>query len=139
MTTMRERLTAAFATGRWAIDLWYGEHRHLIEAMRGEVLIVRPAVQGSESADHVFDELEPEDDDADAFTRAVRRMYPPRHPCTFHSNAGCELTFEARPIECRALEPMPRPVACVPHAGAKQERAIEWLPYQDMLREFRGW
>jgi len=139
MTTMRERLTKAFATGRWAVDLWYGELHHAIEAMRGEVFIVRPAERGRESSSYVFDELEPEDYDADAITRAVRHMYPTLHPCTFHGATGCELSFDERPIECRALEPVAILGACVPHAGAKEQRAIEWLPYQGMLREFRGW
>ena len=140
---MTERLRAAFATGRWAVDRWYGEDWRSEEALRDDVLFVRAAEKGSESASYVYDELEGDDYDGDIISRMVARMSPPSHPCTFHGPTGCELTFEARPIECRALEPKPVPAGkrghpCEAHAGGKRERAIEWAPYQDLLRRVAG-
>jgi hypothetical protein len=135
---METKLRAAFATGRWAIDRWYGESCHEVDRLRDDVLYVRAAEKWHESSADVFHELEPIDDD-DVFSRWIGRMSPPSHPCTFHGATGCELTFEARPIECRALEPKASPWgkpdnACEAHAGGKRERAIEWAPYQDLLR-----
>lgn len=131
LDAMRARLSVAFASGRWTLDLWYGEPHDKIEALRGLVYIVRPARKGYEGA--ALDELEFEDDDADAITRYVRRMTPPSFPCTFHGPTGCALAADARPVECRALEPMPGGKGCKPHAGAKRDRALEWLPFQAIL------
>ncbi len=110
LAVMEVRLRAAFATGRWAVDQWDGDAHHTDSALRHNVFYVRAATKGQERLDEPFDRLvEPVDDDDDLITLAARRMVRPRFPCTFHSPTGCELAFEARPIECRALKPRSGP------------------------------
>jgi hypothetical protein len=54
----------------------------------------------------------------------------PRGKCTFHTDKGCELTDEERPIECKTLEPGIK--ECKQH-GKRKDIANEWKPYQDIV------
>lgn len=99
---------------------------HLLLGTRAHVYFLRPAVEGGEG-----DLLYPED--LGAFWWA-----PAMLGCTFLRPTGCELPYEARPLECRALEPMPGGRGCKPRAGAKRERADEWRPYQAVVEAARA-
>lgn len=123
LDAMRSRIAEALASGRWTVDRWYAEY-HRDAPLDHDVLFVRPARKGWEG--FRFDELE-----EPAWTRFLLR--PMAHPCTFHSASGCELGADARPLECRTLEPMPSGTACKQHGGAKMDRALEWAAYQSVL------
>jgi hypothetical protein len=52
--------------------------------------------------------------------------------CTLLNHRGCTLPFDERPTGCRLLDPT---VCMTPKcADLKRMAAIEWLPYQDILR-----
>jgi len=51
--------------------------------------------------------------------------------CVHLSDSGCMLSRDEMPTACKALEP--GKVRCVDHSGGKNEAAIAWLPYRDML------
>jgi hypothetical protein len=112
-------VTTALATGRWSLDWWEGEPRREEEALRHDVFFPRPALRGEEGS----------------------LLYPadPEGACTFLAARGCELVHNARPLECRALEPSPGGGSrCVEHAGSRRERAIEWWPYEDVIARARA-
>jgi len=140
-----ERLAAALASGRWKIawtyklnekfwsDDWDAQphesnedlvarwDKELDLAMNGrqikmgEDLLVYPAHKGVEGD-------------------AVAEVYY-GGPCGFLSKRGCELSFLARPRECRALEPSKFGL-CEGERGAQQQAAVEaWRPYGEFLRQ----
>lgn len=115
---MFTRIGDALRSGRWALDWWEGEPFQRRQELRNDVFFMAPAVRGEEGS----------------------VMYPGtmddfRNPCTFLSASGCELEHDARPLECRALEPTPP--KCTPHAGGRKERAIEWWQYQGVIARVR--
>lgn len=129
---MVTRLGAALASKRWHVDRWYAESWREEKALQNDVLFVRPAVRGREE-DGPLDELE-EPIAEDSLARFTWMFDEQGHRCTFLGKTGCELTADERPSECLALEPIaPGGSACEPRAGAKQERALEWAPYQALL------
>lgn len=121
---MRERLLLAIGSGRWALDWWEGEDEHEHAELRVDVFFPRPSPAGDEG-----DMLYPDD--------MGPRWAPLTLRCTFLTPTGCELASAERPHECRALEPQPGGIGCVAHAGDKAERAVEWAPYSDLLRDVR--
>lgn len=115
---MRQRLTAAFDSGRWALDWYEGDPVDCPAAYdreRTRAYYVRPARVG-----HTYELFDP------AW---------PGTACTFLGKGGCELTHDERPLECRALEPVAGDKQCTSHAGSKRERAIEWIRYERVLAE----
>lgn len=118
LSVMRERLTSLFATGRYAIDWWEGDPRPTPrEGYLGCVEYVRPAVKGEEG-----------------------ELRDPSWggPCTFLGPSGCELTFDDRPHNCRALVPRrgPQEGCELPVGARKVDYVLAWLPYRDLLAEF---
>jgi Fe-S-cluster containining protein len=128
---MTARMRDALATGRWTIDRWEAEPWRDEEPLRHAVMFMRPAIKGREGERH--DHLDAETEDDDFLSRMTLRSSPPSYPCTFHGRAGCELHHDARPLECRALEP-DESFHCTPRAGGRRERALEWAAYQDAVR-----
>ena len=54
--------------------------------------------------------------------------------CSILTDSGCPLNFSYRPKGARELIPVPGDKDC--HVGySKQECAVDWLPYNDILRE----
>lgn len=105
-----DRLAAALSSGRWAIDWWEGDPRPEMHAL-DRAHFVRPAIKGSE----------------------LRIRHPAYYgECTFLGATGCELAPDARPRQCRYLEPA-ADGDCVPHAGGKREAALAWLPCAEAL------
>lgn len=122
---MLDLILSALRSGRWSLDWWEGEAWNERQELQADVFIVAPALRGEEG-----ELLYPETlNDAPAW------YGPTPHPCTFLRDDGCELDHDARPLECRALEPSPP--ECKPHAGARRERAIEWWPYQGVIARAR--
>ena len=101
----REELLAALDSGRWAIDWWEGDARKGKEELN-RTYYVRPAIKGHEGRRH--------------------------HAgwggeCTFLTGEGCSLVPDARPRECRQLDPM-ADGKCEVHDGtSKQGAAVAWL------------
>lgn len=127
VTTMRERLATALASGRWAVDWWEGDPRggeynshdedwvYTHPERVGRAYYVRPAIRENEG-----------------------RVFHPSWggPCTFHGTTGCALAHGEKPEECRAL--VPRRTSggsCRSLRGDKQDYAVRWLPYQQTLRD----
>jgi len=114
---MERRLTKAFASGHWAIDWWEGDPRGLARedlTYIDEGFYVRPACVGV----------------------AALRDASWSGKCNFLGAAGCQLPREQMPLGCRMLEPKwdkCKGALCVPHGGGKQEMAVAWLPYHDVL------
>lgn len=116
LDVMRERISAALATGRWAIDWWEGDPT---DGDLDCVEYIRPAVMMHEG-----------------------RL---RHPswggrCTFLGPSGCTLQHDDRPHNCRALVPNPefKTESCVMPPGLqKQDYAIAWMPYADLLGDMQ--
>lgn len=110
---MFDRLVVALSSGLWSIDWWEGDPRGLEEGDAGYVsqgLYVRPATKGDEG-------------------RTFHASWGGE--CTFLTPAGCTLAHDARPLECRALEPK-YPMRCEQHHG-KNLTATAWIPYHDIL------
>ena len=106
-----ERLNAALASGRWAIDWWEGDPRDGINEL-DQAFFIRPAIKGYEGQ---------------------RYHASWGGDCTFLGTNGCELASEKRPRQCRQLEPKPNS-NCVLHGDSdKQSAAISWLKYADAL------
>lgn len=105
-----DNLIKAFKTGKWAIDWWEGDPRNTDILSRA--CFVRPAIKGH------------------------KELYHPTWggECVFFAeNVGCELSVDDRPSECRMLEPKKN--GCVQHGSSKQDCAIAWIPYADIIRD----
>ncbi len=105
------KLDAALQSGKFCIDWWEGDPRpDLDEHVYG--YFVRPATKGMEGKRH------------DASWGGV---------CTFLSDTGCVLAENDRPLNCQYLEPNIGG-DCICHDNKnKQNAAIAWLPYCDVL------
>jgi len=115
MDEMQRRISAALDSERYAIDWWEGDPRGLEEGYIGYVsqgFYIRPATKGKEG-----------------------RVYDASWggECTFLTATGCALAHDARPLECRTLEPK-YPLRCEQHHG-KHATAIAWIEYHDLLKE----
>lgn len=106
-TALRETI----ASGQWAIDWWEGDVRPGGDL--GRTCFVRPAVDG------------------------VHPLFDPSWGgfCTFLGPGGCILAAGDRPAGCRYLEPI-EGGHCNSHGHSKEDAAIAWLPYQDLLESF---
>lgn len=95
---------------------------------------------------------DPRTDDDDADMRAYYIRPPVRNAlgqvfhgswggtCALLTAKGCSLAFEKRPIDCQLLVPRKGDKGCwhpltLVGKNAKQERAIEWLPYADAVEK----
>jgi len=110
-------LTAKLKTGRWAIDWWEGDPRDEGDQDFSRSYYVRPAVRDG-----------------------GRGLFDPSYggPCTFHGAGGCEI-FDERPSGCRGLDPVPGPpIGCTVQHSSKQDCAIAWLPFHDLILEAAG-
>jgi Fe-S-cluster containining protein len=102
-----ERVEAALCSGRWTIDWWEGG----VEGNDGG-FFVRPAIKGHEG----------------------ERLHPAwEGECTFLTASGCELPHDARPYDCRALEPRGDGEECVIHVRGKVDAALAWGRTLDAL------
>lgn len=100
-------LEAGLRSGRWTFDQWDGDPADCGDDALPRVLLPRPAIVGQEAKPH----------------HAPWRG----GPCTFHSEAGCEMKHEARPIQCRELVPsMTRDCRGGPD---KIDLALLWRPF----------
>lgn len=104
---MRERISAALASGRWAIDWYEGDPT---DGDADSADYMRPATKGKEGR---------------------KRDGSWGGACTFHGPMGCALAFEARPWECRMLEPSAGKTCAL--STGKSHVAIAWMPYADIL------
>jgi hypothetical protein len=122
---MMERLTEALASGLYVIDWWEGDPRgpeYLGERL-GHADYIRPAaVNGRGMRDAAWGGL---------FGGSV---------CVLWSKeSGCSLSHDARPLECRKLEPKSSPNGeCKSHEKPgfkhmKHENAVAWIPYHDVI------
>jgi hypothetical protein len=48
---------------------------------------------------------------------------------------GCSLAHDARPFECKTLEPRSPHVPCVQNSGGKLAMAKRWRKYHDVIRQ----
>lgn len=124
---MTERLTEALASERYAIDWWEGDPRPKSERS-GESLsqadYIRPAsVNGRGMRDPAWGSL-----------------FGGGNACVFWvKESGCSLFHDARPVECRKLEPKSSPDGeCDGHEApgfkhVKHENAVAWIPYHDVI------
>ena len=55
------------------------------------------------------------------------------HPCSLLTDSGCPINFEYRPKGARDLIPVADKECKVLYS--KQQCAIDWIPYQDILKE----
>ena len=107
---------AAVATGGYTLDWWDGDPREGADDL-AQAYFVRPAIKGHEGE--------------------------PSHaawagPCTFlEEGRGCRLPAEARPGQCRGLQPREEPGGrCVqPEGSTKRAAAIAWLPHNEFLEK----
>lgn len=111
VTALRRRVEAALASGRWAVDWWEGDPRaHSTTRNRRRLdraYFLRPACAGDEGL-----------------------LMDPSWggTCTFLGDNGCSLDHDARPYECRDLEPT-QGFNCVGHGLDKRGLAEAWIPY----------
>lgn len=104
-------LVKAFKTGKWAVDWWEGDPRE--DKMElSKAYFIRPATTDSK---FIYDPA----------------WSPAR--CVFLADAGCELEPEKRPTGCRLLEPKHPHGHCEAHGATKQQAAIAWLPYTEII------
>jgi Fe-S-cluster containining protein len=107
-------LTERIATGRWASDWWEGNPEGDGDPFATEgsarSYFVRPAIRGKSA------------------------LFDPAWggSCTFHGANGCEI-FSERPSGCRGLEPSKPPGKCTPRHSTKQDAAVAWLPFHDLI------
>lgn len=112
-------------SGRWTFDQWDGDPHEETDEVPGlddlpipRVLLPRPAIKGHEGK--------------------------PRHAtwgggtCTLHGPAGCLLTFERRPVQCRALVPGTQGKDCK-GGPSKLDLALAWRPRAADLEEVLAW
>jgi len=113
-TTVQEiekNVAAALRTGRYCLDYWEGD----VERNGGMscVYYVRPVIASYE-----------------------RRVLHPSWGgvCTFLGPAGCALSFDKRPFECRDLVPGPgRECFSASGKGGKEQACRAWRKYRDVL------
>lgn len=111
------RLAYALASGRYAIDWWEGDPRpdsHDLDDERDRTYFVRPATKGREG------------------TRFDGSW---GGECTFLGSEGCDLPEDARPLECKSLEPRIDGKCVMHNSRGKQEAAILWLEFEHLLDE----
>lgn len=103
--SMRE----AIASGLFCMDMWEGEFEGTYN-----VLYIRPSIKEHEG---------------DILDRSWGG------PCTFLTGAGCLLSHDSRPRQCRELEPTGQ--GCKQHH--KKESAVRtWVPHQRILKKIEG-
>jgi hypothetical protein len=107
-----EVLVKALSSGKWAIDWWEGDPTGGGDEING--YYIRPAHRGH--------------------TEIFHASWGAR-PCVFLGVDGCELGVEERPTGCRMLEPAEDPSGCIVHGASKQECAVTWMPYHDIILE----
>lgn len=113
-----QRLRAALASGKYAIDWWEGDVRGYLYGhpeYRDRCFFVRPACKRHEG---------------ELFENAWTGM------CTFYDvTKGCALKLEERPTECRMLEPgdHDQGQVCRGHSGGKEQSVREWLTFTEIL------
>lgn len=110
------KLVELLRSGLWAIDWWEGDPREGHNRI-SKAEYLRPAIKGEEVL--IF------------------------HgswggECIFLTETGCKLSFDKRPISCRALEPV-KDFNCIDRTlgegrNSKQRSAVAWLPYHRLLR-----
>ncbi len=109
---LKESVMELLFTGKYAVDWWEGDPRD-DEDEYSYVYYIRPKVKGHEK----------------------KLLHPSwGGECIFLTDTGCELPFEQRPAECRMLEPV-RSGECIYHGVTKQEFALIWLEYQDIIED----
>jgi hypothetical protein len=110
-----QKVKEALGGGRWAIDWWVGDPRDDAGAYGlRDCYFVRPATKGKDG----------------------KLLDPSRGgTCTFLGKNGCTIEADARPTNCKLLEPGEK--ECIYHGkveNPKQDGALEWIPYQGLLR-----
>lgn len=102
------------STGRYVIDWWEGDPRP--EGELGCIYMIRPSHVG------------------------VAAMLDPSWggACTFLTSTGCELAFDERPTECKALLPVSvSEGGChfVAEYDGKEAVAIAWAGHQELMQQ----
>ena len=117
--TLTQVLVEYLLTGFWAVDWWEGDPRE--DGDLCQVYFIRPA-----------------------HTNAIGKLRDPSWggTCRLWSEThGCSLQLENRPFICRMLEPEKdikarKDTGCNFPAGvSKTSAVIEWIPYQNNIRE----
>lgn len=113
---IRTNITAALASGDYCVDRWEGDPRYddyHTEGYLSSVEMVRPRLR-------------------DYKDRLTHYPFWERGACLLLTPTGCSLPLERRPYECRSLMPQPDR-KCYQLGMKKQEIAIEWVPFVDMI------
>lgn len=108
---MRERIVQAINSGKYEFDSWYGDPTG--GDGDEDVWMVRPASQRQPLTGNI---------DIHGYER-----------CKMLGKAGCELEYPQRPRQCRELDP--KEGGKCQDAYSKKAAAIDWMPYQPMLRQ----
>ena len=104
------RIVEMLLSGQYAIDYWEGDPREGEDEM-SVAYFIRPAVAGCDKL-------------VDASWGG---------PCgLFVDGTGCSLSYEDRPQACRSLQ-ADEDGHCRCEHNIKQQIAIDWLPYNDMI------
>lgn len=115
--SVEEGLLAALDSGEWRIDWWEGDPRDTVseEQQVDQGWYVRPRVLS----------------DPPGFWNGSWGG-----TCIFWNSEGCRLTFEQRPLGCRALKPNPdKPGKGCDYEGrwSKRLAALAWEPYWEFI------
>jgi len=114
---------AALDSGRYCIDWWEGDPRYnsnydekggRLPDRMSSTNFIRPAEKGEEG-------------------RLRHPLWVCKNGCTFLLSTGCELSFEQRPLQCRALVPKEDKECSMNDMYSKQSAAIAWIPYHEWL------
>lgn len=108
-------LETAINSSKIAIDWWEGDPREELDELN-LVYYVRPATKDKEGV-----------------------LFDPSWggECIFLTSTGCQLNENARPLNCRKLEPVENGT-CILHDNiSKRNAAIAWLPYQKKLIQYK--
>lgn len=106
-----QAIKKAIKSGKWAIDWWEGDPG---DGKPEEAYFVRPAIKG------------------------IKEIYHPAWggECVFLTKKGCSLHPEKRPKNCRLVEPAPDGF-CKTHKNVgKQDAALQWRPFYELLNSF---
>jgi hypothetical protein len=105
---MRTRLRAALNSGDYEFDDWFGDPTKK-SGGQFDVRMIRPTAQRRMGHKGEWDR------------------------CKLLKDTGCSLPYEQRPKECRGLVPDAFDKGCRGDY-TKQQAAIDWMSYQDLLR-----
>lgn len=110
---MRQRIRAALNSGDYEFDDWFGDPT---KESGGEfdVRMIRPKAQRRMGYKGEWDR------------------------CKLLKDAGCSLPYEQRPKQCRELAPGSVTGEHCKDQFSKQQAAIDWMPYQDLLRSIES-